>query len=563
MNVKSIGYGFIASVSLALGCSGSDEAQGGGAGGSVSMGGSDAGSVGGAGHDGGIASSGSGGSGTTGAFGGSGGEGALGSGGVSGSASTGGGSGGASGSHDNPFMAQGDIPAFPGAEGYGALAASTCDRTNVQILRVTNTNDTGAGSLRAELSKADPSRLTIVMFSVGGAISGGSHVLKPQHNCLYIAGQTAPGGGVQIHNPNGAGTWSLDRTGPSDIVVRYVRFRSSKGVGGQQDVVSINGGERIIFDHASAQFGNDEVFEIYPVNHNGQDVRYVTMQNSLFAAGLNPHSTGALIDGASDRKNEDISLHHNFFSDNSHRNPNISDLVQRIQVINNVTYNYKGQPAETGGSMPTADFIGNYWKVGPWSRQWAPCMHLTYGKLINTGVLYAEGNLHTHLLPNPSGDQNQLFIFSGSNSDAYPNYQPIPKATFRSTPSANPKIPVTVQTAQAAYTSVLASVGASQRIDCKGDWVSNRDKLDSLFVNSAQNDTGSGSDADHDDPSDFGGIPNLATGQGCADGDNDGMPDAFEQRYGLNLNDASDASKDDDGDGYVNVEEYVNGTQPK
>jgi hypothetical protein len=46
------------------------------------------------------------------------------------------------------------------------------------------------------------------------------------------------------------------------------------------------------------------------------------------------------------------------------------------------------------------------------------------------------------------------------------------------------------------------------------------------------------------------------------DSDHDGMPDAWEQKYGFNPNDPSDASKDANGNGYTNIEEFLNGTDP-
>ena len=55
-----------------------------------------------------------------------------------------------------------------------------------------------------------------------------------------------------------------------------------------------------------------------------------------------------------------------------------------------------------------------------------------------------------------------------------------------------------------------------------------------------------------------GGFGTLAGGTAPVDTDGDGMPDAWEMRYGLNPNDPSDATGDFDKTGYTNIEKYIN-----
>ena len=51
-------------------------------------------------------------------------------------------------------------------------------------------------------------------------------------------------------------------------------------------------------------------------------------------------------------------------------------------------------------------------------------------------------------------------------------------------------------------------------------------------------------------------------GENLADTDHDGMHDSWELVYGLDPNDAGDATRDKDGDGATNLVEYRNGTRP-
>jgi pectate lyase len=61
------------------------------------------------------------------------------------------------------------------------------------------------------------------------------------------------------------------------------------------------------------------------------------------------------------------------------------------------------------------------------------------------------------------------------------------------------------------------------------------------------------------DPNQVGGWPQYKAGEASVDSDHDGMPDEWEKQHGLDPKDISDGAKDRDGDGYTNVEEYLNG----
>lgn len=64
------------------------------------------------------------------------------------------------------------------------------------------------------------------------------------------------------------------------------------------------------------------------------------------------------------------------------------------------------------------------------------------------------------------------------------------------------------------------------------------------------------------DISQVGGYPEY-NGTPYIDTDKDGMPDAWERKYNLNLKDPSDASEYPNGkDGYTNIEMYINGIDP-
>ena len=115
--------------------------------------------------------------------------------------------------------------------------------------------------------------------------------------------------------------------------------------------------------------------------------------------------------------------------------------------------------------------------------------------------------------------------------------------------TATPDVAISTSSAPAAYETVLASAGVA---------LPRRDAVDARIVA----EVGSGSDSIIDMPNEVGSCPDYRSGDAPADGDHDGMPDAWETQHGFDPADAADGPRDADGDGYTNVEEYLNGTEP-
>src|SRR5262249_9152161 len=85
------------------------------------------------------------------------------------------------------------VPAFPGAEGFGALARGG---RGGRVIYVTNLDASGPGSLRAACEAEGP---RTVLFKVSGLIQLQTKLVV-RHPYLTIAGQTAPGDGICLAN---------------------------------------------------------------------------------------------------------------------------------------------------------------------------------------------------------------------------------------------------------------------------------------------------------------------------------------------------------------------------
>lgn len=449
-------------------------------------------------------------------------------------------------------------PAFPGAQGHGA---DTPGGRGGRIIEVTNLDDSGPGSLR-DAMEAYGAR--IVVFRVAGTIRL-RDTIRVKHSFLTVAGQTAPGGGIVVRG-SGSTLIRIDG-GAHDIVLRYVRLRNGSGLPDNYgyDNLNIRWSNHVVVDHVSMSWATDENASIYVQTGSvGESVDSITVQRSIMAEGIAGHSKGMIIGGKADFKNPDhpieywrridrISVHHNLFAHNDDRNPRVDSAG--TEVVNNVSYNWRLWIGETvRGSI--VDHVANYFKAGPMSAESRSKGRFLIHDPSEDPVkavpsIYTVGNVVVPDRPDPKADDWGLYT-------SYKTWQPLPPTFRRSAPLAPARIPVRIETAVDAYEAVLADVGASARLDCDGKWVSNPDGVDRRVLADVRN--GTGPLEPYKSPELAGGYPTIDPGTACPDSDHDGMPDAWEKRHGLSPRDPSDGPKDADGDGYTNVEEYLNGT---
>jgi pectate lyase len=463
-------------------------------------------------------------------------------------------------------------PAFRGAQGGGAAAVGG---RGGKVYEVTNLNETGTGSLRGCVEASGP---RTCVFRVGGTITLHSslHALNPY---ITIAGQTAPGGGIQITNSstcNVSANCDLIRIGTHDVIVRYLRARLSPDEGtNYSSAVSILNERAIVYnvmiDHVStawAEWDSIDFFQgLSESNFYNISVQWTILAEPNYATngGVNfpIGGTNAICDASTD-----IDIHHNYFTGGNHRNP--IHAVKSGRIINNLIYNSSYYMIKVKGNK---DIIGNYIRKGPYWTAAGPSEIQSWTAAGGTTALpslYIVGNAADSNSFNPNANQwtgGLTGLAPGEdNSDSVTcpistTYQRLtPLAAVGAAISVDPTLDI------AASNGVLLpdypnsqgnpGVGASAKLNdiaCDGTWVSNRDSLDKRYVNEFL--TGTGHSKDVTGP---GTLPTLAAGTPCADSDHDGMPDAWEIAHGLNPKDPSDGPKLNR-DGYTNLEHFLNG----
>ena len=411
------------------------------------------------------------------------------------------------------------ILAFPGAEGFGAY---TPGGRGGKVYEITNLNDTGPGSLR-EAVEAEGAR--IVVFRVSGNIELKSKLVI-RNPYITIAGQTAPGDGICLKKHQMI-------VGTNNVIIRYMRFRPGDELGLDLDAFGGRGCENIIIDHCSASWSIDECVSFY--HNNNITIQWCLMSESLYMSNhvKGHHGFGGIWGGTN------ASLHHNLFAHHSSRNPRFASDDKNIDYRNNVIYNW-GYNSAYGGERATVNMIANYYKAGPATQDRKRDRIVEISE--NESRWYISDNYVTGY-PEITADNWAGGVQGDADKNIIRVREPFPNSK------------VTTQTAEEAYELVLAQAGAI---------LPKRDPLDTRVIEEVRTGTATYGGAWGegkgiiDSQKTVGGWPQLNSTQPTEDSDHDGMPDEWEIKRGLDPNNANDGKEDRDGNGYTNVEEYLN-----
>lgn len=443
--------------------------------------------------------------------------------------------------------------AFPGAEGGGMYSKGARAAQSYEVYHVTNLNDSGAGSFRDAVSKSG----RFIVFDVSGMIDLNSNVTIKSNTT--VLGQTAPGDGICFRGNN-------VKISGENIIVRYLRFRVGAHLADGSDTRAQDGlevtdnAQNVIIDHCSVSWGTDENLSAYAVKD-------VTIQNCIIAEALNQsvhekgeHSYAGIWGGVN------LSVHHNLIATHKSRNPKIgtsetvamtsgyTDDKTVVDIRNNVIYNWgdkAGYGAENGANV---NIINNYYKPGPAtpSNKDARIFELSPGSKYQSGwsgSVYADGNYIDSNSANAAlvnADNWQVDrktgVYTASGTEIY-NKLDEPNSEYIG------DYPIVTETAREAYEYVLANAGATLP---KQDLVDAR--IIENVVNGTAPDGSAGSVGLLDEPTD--GIPevdaDLYDDRGYPiwasekraddyDTDGDGIPDAWEDKMGLNKENPTDS----------------------
>lgn len=435
------------------------------------------------------------------------------------------------------------VIAFPGAEGFGR---TTTGGRGGQVIKVTNLNDSGEGSLRKAVETKGP---RIIIFEVSGTIALQSN-LRINNGDMTIAGQTAPGDGITLKN------YPVD-LGADNIIIRFIRFRMGDEAKQEGDAIGGKWKKNIIIDHCSMSWSTDECVSVY--NNEQTTVQWCIISESLrnSAHHKGAHGYGGIWGG------KFATFHHNLMAHHDSRVPRYGEhanhefaLTDLVDVRNNVYYNW-GNNSAYGGEGMNINIINNYYKPGPATlkkeRIYSPDKNKKEGTPVykKWGKFYIRGNYMSG--SERSTKDNWTYGVYNQMQHNYPDLTEAEKKSMQmSVPHPVNNNIVTYNVAK-AYQQVLGFAGASLV----------RDAVDLRILNDVKHSsfTANGSNGSKngiiDTQGDVGGWPELKSLPAPKDTDNDGMPDDWETANKLNPGKAN-AEGRNLSEVYDNIEVYIN-----
>ncbi|MCD8089376.1 MAG: Ig-like domain-containing protein [Clostridiales bacterium] len=427
--------------------------------------------------------------------------------------------------------------AFEGAEGGGRF---TSGGRGGEVYIVTSLEDYDPetekpikGTLRDAVSGSN----RIIVFNVSGVITL-KDTLRISSKNLTIAGQTAPGDGITVTG------YDTNISNAENIIIRYMRFRPGADNifdGDSMDAIWGRSAKNVMVDHVSTSWSTDETMSIYRCEN--MTVQWSIVAESLTMSGHTKgrHGYGAIMGGYN------TTYHHNLIANHTSRNPRMgggtpeaddNDHIALFDLVNNVIYNW-GFNGCYGGGRAQINFMNNYLKAGPGTRDSVENQIIDAGEGNKPGYFYVNGNV---LEGNSEvTNDNSLGI---KISDAAADWTEIVDTKFQM--DGNSAEALTVTDAETAYNEVIEKAGATYP---------KRDALDARILTEVKNGTGQFANR-HED---VGGLPytESVVREESWDTDNDGIPDSWESANGLDPNDPTDSVKIAE-NGYANIENYFN-----
>ncbi len=468
-------------------------------------------------------------------------------------------------------LPQSPVPAFPGAMGGGAHSFGG---RGGKVYVVTTLADSGPGSFREACEAAGP---RIVVFNVAGII----HLKMPVYieaPYITIAGQTAPGDGICI-----AGQSVMDDT--HDVVIRYIRFRRGiTDIFNRQSCLAGSPVGNIIIDHCSASWGNDQTMDTYrhmylpPGSTHWEKLPTVndTIQWCIVSEGLNTwnHAFGG------DWGGRNSTFTHNLFACNTARNPSIA-MSYDFNFVNNVLFNWRHRSIDGGDMHSRINMINNYFKPGPVTydnpvryRVVEPAASWSKKDPVSRwGKVYAEGN-YVVGYPKVTADNWDGGVQFQENNHLITNPARLKQVTAEVRVNQPfPMTPIPIETAQEAYTAVLAGAGDTLPVRDPVDtriikevrtgitWGMGEHIRETQMGHLPKNDIGVAGNGIITSIAQVGGYP-AYTGTPRTDLNADGIPAWWIKKYQLNPNDPNLANEDLTGDGYTVMDAYLDGLNP-